>query len=65
MILDDPFDDPEGLPVTDRSPEPSKEQLDVSVFIQCIVQTHSTVRRQIPEVVFVIISMINMQEFQC
>lgn len=28
VILDDPFDDPEGLPVTDRSPEPSKEQLD-------------------------------------
>lgn len=31
VILDDPFDDPAGLPVPDRSPEPTKEQLDVSV----------------------------------
>lgn len=28
LILDDPFDDPPGLPVPDRSPEPTKEQLD-------------------------------------
>uniref|UniRef100_W5L412 Peptidyl-prolyl cis-trans isomerase n=1 Tax=Astyanax mexicanus TaxID=7994 RepID=W5L412_ASTMX len=28
VILDDPFDDPPGLPVPDRSPEPTKEQLD-------------------------------------
>ncbi|XP_066533522.1 peptidyl-prolyl cis-trans isomerase-like 4 [Hoplias malabaricus] len=28
MILDDPFDDPPDLPVPDRSPEPTKEQLD-------------------------------------
>uniref|UniRef100_A0A1A8A074 Peptidyl-prolyl cis-trans isomerase n=2 Tax=Nothobranchius TaxID=28779 RepID=A0A1A8A074_NOTFU len=28
VILDDPFDDPLDLPVPDRSPEPSKEQLD-------------------------------------
>ncbi|XP_020773111.1 peptidyl-prolyl cis-trans isomerase-like 4 [Boleophthalmus pectinirostris] len=28
VILDDPFDDPAGLPVPDRSPEPTKEQLD-------------------------------------
>ncbi|ROI57998.1 Peptidyl-prolyl cis-trans isomerase-like 4 [Anabarilius grahami] len=31
VILDDPFDDPAGLPVPDRSPEPTKEQLDVSL----------------------------------
>lgn len=30
VILDDPFDDPPDLPVPDRSPEPTKEQLDVS-----------------------------------
>ncbi|XP_064196086.1 peptidyl-prolyl cis-trans isomerase-like 4 [Anguilla rostrata] len=28
VILDDPFDDPANLPVPDRSPEPTKEQLD-------------------------------------
>ncbi|XP_051909508.1 peptidyl-prolyl cis-trans isomerase-like 4 [Hippocampus zosterae] len=28
VILDDPFDDPGDLPVPDRSPEPTKEQLD-------------------------------------
>lgn len=28
VILEDPFDDPAGLPVPDRSPEPTKEQLD-------------------------------------
>uniref|UniRef100_A0A8C6S7P8 Peptidyl-prolyl cis-trans isomerase n=1 Tax=Neogobius melanostomus TaxID=47308 RepID=A0A8C6S7P8_9GOBI len=28
VILDDPFDDPAGLSVPDRSPEPTKEQLD-------------------------------------
>ncbi|RLW01770.1 hypothetical protein DV515_00007763 [Chloebia gouldiae] len=28
VILDDPFDDPPGLCVPDRSPEPTKEQLD-------------------------------------
>lgn len=28
VILDDPFDDPAGLPVPDRSPEPTKQQLD-------------------------------------
>ncbi|NXM27680.1 PPIL4 protein, partial [Oxyruncus cristatus] len=28
VILDDPFDDPPGLAVPDRSPEPTKEQLD-------------------------------------
>ncbi|GAA6110268.1 peptidyl-prolyl cis-trans isomerase-like 4, partial [Tachysurus ichikawai] len=28
VILDDPFDDPPGLPVPDRSPEPTKRQLD-------------------------------------
>jgi len=27
VILDDPFDDPEGLPIPDRSPEPTREQL--------------------------------------
>lgn len=31
VILDDPFEDPPGLCVPDRSPEPTKEQLDVSV----------------------------------
>jgi peptidyl-prolyl cis-trans isomerase-like 4 len=30
IILDDPFDDPAGLEVPDRSPEPTKQQLDVS-----------------------------------
>lgn len=38
VILEDPFDDPAGLSVPDRSPEPTKEQLDVSVFIQCIIK---------------------------
>ncbi|KAL4232788.1 Peptidyl-prolyl cis-trans isomerase-like 4 [Mactra antiquata] len=28
IILDDPFDDPAGLEIPDRSPEPTKEQLD-------------------------------------
>ncbi|KAJ8008969.1 hypothetical protein DPEC_G00083940 [Dallia pectoralis] len=28
LILEDPFDDPSDLPVPDRSPEPTKEQLD-------------------------------------
>uniref|UniRef100_A0A8C2T2S0 Peptidyl-prolyl cis-trans isomerase n=2 Tax=Coturnix japonica TaxID=93934 RepID=A0A8C2T2S0_COTJA len=28
VILDDPFDDPPDLPIPDRSPEPTKEQLD-------------------------------------
>ncbi|XP_074846510.1 peptidyl-prolyl cis-trans isomerase-like 4 isoform X2 [Carettochelys insculpta] len=28
VILDDPFDDPPGLTIPDRSPEPTKEQLD-------------------------------------
>ncbi|XP_061667905.1 peptidyl-prolyl cis-trans isomerase-like 4 isoform X2 [Syngnathoides biaculeatus] len=28
MILDDPFDDPPDLPVPDRSPDPTKKQLD-------------------------------------
>jgi len=28
VILDDPFDDPSGLKIPDRSPEPTKEQLD-------------------------------------
>ncbi|XP_028579475.2 peptidyl-prolyl cis-trans isomerase-like 4 isoform X2 [Podarcis muralis] len=28
VILDDPFDDPPGLAIPDRSPEPTKEQLD-------------------------------------
>lgn len=31
VILDDPFEDPPGLSIPDRSPEPTKEQLDVSV----------------------------------
>lgn len=31
VILDDPFDDPPDLPIPDRSPEPTKEQLDVSL----------------------------------
>ena len=29
VILDDPYDDPKGLVIPDRSPEPTKEQLDV------------------------------------
>lgn len=35
VILDDPFDDPPGLPVLARSPEPTKEQLDVSAECNC------------------------------
>lgn len=31
VILDDPFDDPPGLTIPDSSPEPTKEQLDVSI----------------------------------
>lgn len=30
VILDDPFDDPPDLLIPDRSPEPTREQLDVS-----------------------------------
>ena len=33
IILDDPFDDPPSLEVPDRSPEPTKEQLDVSLLL--------------------------------
>ena len=29
IVLDDPYEDPEGLEVPDRSPEPTQEQLDV------------------------------------
>lgn len=29
VILEDPFDDPPDLPVPDRSPEPTRDQLDV------------------------------------
>ena len=29
IILDDPFDDPDGLDIPDRSPEPTKEQIQV------------------------------------
>lgn len=32
IVLDDPFDDPEGLAIPDRSPEPTQEQLDVGQF---------------------------------
>lgn len=63
MILDDPFDDPAGLPVPDRSPEPTKEQLDVSVFILCQTQYYCTVSWQSYanlEVMFVIILMIKL-----
>ncbi|XP_071498323.1 peptidyl-prolyl cis-trans isomerase-like 4 [Diadema antillarum] len=28
IVLDDPFDDPEGLEIPDRSPEPTKQQLE-------------------------------------
>lgn len=38
VILEDPFDDPPDLPVPDRSPEPTKEQLDVSPLIFSIFQ---------------------------
>ena len=33
MILEDPLDDPADLPVPNRSPEPTKEQLDVSDWV--------------------------------
>lgn len=29
VVLEDPFDDPPDLPVPDRSPEPTRDQLDV------------------------------------
>ena len=37
-MLDDPYDDPEGLEplIPDRSPEPTKEQLDVSIVINIL-----------------------------
>lgn len=38
IILDDPYDDPPGLEVPDRSPEPTKEQLDVNVFLWLFVR---------------------------
>lgn len=41
MILDDPFDDPPDLPVPDRSPEPTREQLDVSVSAEPMISTGS------------------------
>jgi len=30
VILDDPYDDPPGLPIPDHSPEPTKENLKVN-----------------------------------
>lgn len=33
IILDDPFDDPKGLAIPDRSPEPTQDQLDVGYLI--------------------------------
>lgn len=38
VILDDPFDDPSGLAIPDRSPEPTKEQLDVSIAFNLSVE---------------------------
>jgi len=32
IVLDDPFPDPKGLVVPDRSPEPTQAQLDVHMF---------------------------------
>ena len=32
VILEDPFDDPKGLEVPDKSPKPTKEMLDVSTY---------------------------------
>ena len=36
MILGDPFDDPPDLLIPDRSPEPTREQLDVSSIWCCL-----------------------------
>ena len=32
IILEDPFDNPKVLPIPDRSPEPTKEQLEVIIM---------------------------------
>lgn len=31
VILDDPYDDPDGLQIPDRSPEPTEEMKNVSL----------------------------------
>lgn len=38
MILDDPFDDPDGLVVPDRSPSPTPEQLAVRSLSECQIR---------------------------
>lgn len=52
MILDDPFDDPPGLAehIPDRSPEPTKEQLEVAFLWSsrfAVLHSHA-----VPSVVF-------------
>ena len=47
VILDDPFDDPPGLPVPSRSPSPTPEQLKVSLDVcrcasEYITRDHTT-----------------------
>lgn len=39
IVLDDPYDDPDGLEVPDKSPEPTKEQLDVSPSPEVYIDT--------------------------
>ena len=31
IILDDPFDDPDGLQIPEKSPEPTEKQLQVTI----------------------------------
>ena len=37
IILDDPFDDPVGLVFPDKSPEPTKEQLQVTKILNLTI----------------------------
>lgn len=55
MILDDPFDDPDGLQVPDRSPEPTKEQLDVRRFLQLIHSIKQLICQEFPTLYAVLV----------
>ncbi|MEQ2217965.1 hypothetical protein XENOCAPTIV_027142 [Xenoophorus captivus] len=44
VVLDDPFDDPPDLPVPDRSPEPTKEQLDVRTAVLFVMAVMKRLR---------------------
>lgn len=38
IVLDDPYDDPAGLEIPDRSPEPTSELLQVYLSIYRVIQ---------------------------